>query len=130
MVFSHFVICNDTQETLRFGQVDTDENVLLASLHRHQYSWRSHRSPQVLEKQPYKHVSGQDWGFIYSAFVCLCPVTPLFKSPQEAHSVATSDGDTEMLTEGPSAHAARAEEQPPVRRAAAEASRSGREVEL
>ncbi|KAI1243537.1 hypothetical protein IHE44_0001167 [Lamprotornis superbus] len=32
-VFSHFVICNDTQETLRFGQVDTDENILLATLH-------------------------------------------------------------------------------------------------
>ncbi|XP_077023439.1 intermembrane lipid transfer protein VPS13B isoform X7 [Tamandua tetradactyla] len=47
LVFSHFVICNDTQETLRFGQVDTDENILLASLHSHQYSWRSHKSPQV-----------------------------------------------------------------------------------
>lgn len=41
------MICNDTHETLRFGQVDTDENVLLASLHSHQYSWRSHKSPQV-----------------------------------------------------------------------------------
>lgn len=55
LVFSHFVICNDTQETLRFGQVDTDENILLASLHSHQYSWRSHKSPQVFKKQPYKH---------------------------------------------------------------------------
>lgn len=48
LVFSHFVICNDTQETLRFGQVDTDENVLLSSQHSHQYSWRSHKSHQVL----------------------------------------------------------------------------------
>ncbi|CAH7118655.1 Vps13b [Phodopus roborovskii] len=48
LVFSHFVICNDTQETLRFGQVDTDENILLASLHSHQYSWRSHKSPQII----------------------------------------------------------------------------------
>ncbi|XP_070248088.1 intermembrane lipid transfer protein VPS13B isoform X2 [Myotis yumanensis] len=56
LVFSHFVICNDTQETLRFGQVDTDENVLLASLHRHQYSWRSHRSPQLL------HICIEGWG--------------------------------------------------------------------
>lgn len=47
LVYSHYVICNDTHETLRFGQVDTDENVLLASLHSHQYSWRSHKSPQV-----------------------------------------------------------------------------------
>lgn len=47
LLYSHYVICNDTHETLRFGQVDTDENVLLASLHSHQYSWRSHKSPQV-----------------------------------------------------------------------------------
>ncbi|KAL1767820.1 vacuolar protein sorting-associated protein 13B [Sigmodon hispidus] len=56
LVFSHFVICNDTQETLRFGQVDTDENILLASLHSHQYSWRSHRSPQLL------HICIEGWG--------------------------------------------------------------------
>ena len=47
LVYSHYVICNDTHETLRFGQVDTDENVLLASLHSHQYSWRSRKSPPV-----------------------------------------------------------------------------------
>ncbi|XP_058524570.1 intermembrane lipid transfer protein VPS13B isoform X2 [Ochotona princeps] len=56
LVFSHFVICNDTQETLRFGQVDTDENILLTSLHRHQYSWRSHKSPQLL------HICIEGWG--------------------------------------------------------------------
>ncbi|XP_027964372.1 vacuolar protein sorting-associated protein 13B isoform X5 [Eumetopias jubatus] len=56
LVFSHFVICNDTQETLRFGQVDTDENLLLARLHSHQYSWRSHRSPQLL------HICIEGWG--------------------------------------------------------------------
>ncbi|XP_075405556.1 intermembrane lipid transfer protein VPS13B isoform X3 [Tenrec ecaudatus] len=56
LVFSHFVICNDTQETLRFGQVDTDENMLLASVHSHQYSWRSHRSPQLL------HICIEGWG--------------------------------------------------------------------
>ncbi|KAJ7413251.1 hypothetical protein WISP_91683 [Willisornis vidua] len=56
LVFSHFVICNDTQETLRFGQVDTDENILLASLHSHQYSWRSHRCPQLL------HICIEGWG--------------------------------------------------------------------
>lgn len=47
LIFSHFVVCNDTQEILRFGQVDTDENIVLASLHSHQYCWRSHKSPQV-----------------------------------------------------------------------------------
>ncbi|XP_058420686.1 intermembrane lipid transfer protein VPS13B isoform X2 [Diceros bicornis minor] len=56
LVFSHFVICNDTQETMRFGQVDTDENILLASLHSHQYSWRSHKSPQLL------HICIEGWG--------------------------------------------------------------------
>ncbi|KAM8811060.1 intermembrane lipid transfer protein VPS13B-like [Eudromia elegans] len=56
LVFSHFVMCNDTQETLRFGQVDTDENILLASLHSHQYSWRSHKSPQLL------HICIEGWG--------------------------------------------------------------------
>ncbi|XP_041648797.1 vacuolar protein sorting-associated protein 13B-like isoform X2 [Cheilinus undulatus] len=56
LVYSHFVICNDTNETLRFGQVDTDENVLLASLHSHQYSWRSHKSPQLL------HICIEGWG--------------------------------------------------------------------
>ncbi|XP_075961498.1 intermembrane lipid transfer protein VPS13B isoform X2 [Anarhichas minor] len=56
LVFSHYVICNDTHEMLRFGQVDTDENVLLASLHSHQYSWRSHKSPQLL------HICIEGWG--------------------------------------------------------------------
>lgn len=54
LVYSHYVICNDTHETLRFGQVDTDENVLLASLHSHQYSWRSHKSPQVAHSHKHK----------------------------------------------------------------------------
>ncbi|XP_011603591.2 vacuolar protein sorting-associated protein 13B isoform X2 [Takifugu rubripes] len=56
LLYSHYVICNDTHETLRFGQVDTDENVLLASLHSHQYSWRSHKSPQLL------HICIEGWG--------------------------------------------------------------------
>ncbi|XP_072266948.1 intermembrane lipid transfer protein VPS13B isoform X2 [Pyxicephalus adspersus] len=56
LIFSHFVVCNDTQETLRFGQVDTDENIVLASLHSHQYCWRSHKSPQLL------HICIEGWG--------------------------------------------------------------------
>ncbi|KAK2844124.1 hypothetical protein Q5P01_010783 [Channa striata] len=56
LLYSHYVICNDTHETLRFGQVDTDENVLLASLHSHQYSWRSHKCPQLL------HICIEGWG--------------------------------------------------------------------
>ncbi|XP_053736376.1 intermembrane lipid transfer protein VPS13B-like isoform X1 [Synchiropus splendidus] len=56
LLYSHYAICNDTNETLRFGQVDTDENVLLASLHSHQYSWRSHKSAQLL------HICIEGWG--------------------------------------------------------------------
>ncbi|KAM9723999.1 intermembrane lipid transfer protein VPS13B isoform 3-T3 [Menidia menidia] len=56
LLYSHYVICNDTHETLRFGQVDTDENVLLASLHSHQYCWRSHKSAQLL------HICIEGWG--------------------------------------------------------------------
>jgi len=63
LVYSHYVICNDTHETLRFGQVDTDENVLLASLHSHQYSWRSHKSPQVAHS--HTHCVAQGLGNIY-----------------------------------------------------------------
>ncbi|XP_045567568.1 vacuolar protein sorting-associated protein 13B [Salmo salar] len=56
LMVSHHVVCNDTQESLRFGQVDTDENVLLPSSHSHQYSWRSHKSPQLL------HICIEGWG--------------------------------------------------------------------
>ncbi|KAI4881788.1 hypothetical protein NFI96_011483 [Prochilodus magdalenae] len=56
LLFSHYVICNDTQETLRFGQVDTDESVVLASRHSHQYCWRSHKSLQLL------HLCIEGWG--------------------------------------------------------------------
>ncbi|XP_073406560.1 intermembrane lipid transfer protein VPS13B isoform X3 [Dendrobates tinctorius] len=56
LIYSHIVVCNDTQETLRFGQLDTDENILLASLHSHQYCWRSHKSPQLL------HICIEGWG--------------------------------------------------------------------
>uniref|UniRef100_A0A8B9JSN2 Vacuolar protein sorting 13 homolog B n=1 Tax=Astyanax mexicanus TaxID=7994 RepID=A0A8B9JSN2_ASTMX len=56
LLFSHYVICNDTQETLCFGQVDTDESVVLASGQSHQYCWRSHKSSQLL------HVCIEGWG--------------------------------------------------------------------
>lgn len=45
---TNYLICNDTLETIRFGQVGTDENVLLASRGLHLYCWRSHKlSPQL-----------------------------------------------------------------------------------
>uniref|UniRef100_UPI00358FB320 intermembrane lipid transfer protein VPS13B isoform X2 n=1 Tax=Myxine glutinosa TaxID=7769 RepID=UPI00358FB320 len=56
LIFSHFVICNDTQETLCLGQVDTDENVLLCSREMLQYCWRSHKVAQLL------HICIEGWG--------------------------------------------------------------------
>nr|XP_053626537.1 intermembrane lipid transfer protein VPS13B-like [Cherax quadricarinatus] len=45
---TNYLICNDTLETIRFGQVGTDENVLLTSRSMHLYCWRSHKlSPQL-----------------------------------------------------------------------------------
>ncbi|XP_017308311.2 intermembrane lipid transfer protein VPS13B isoform X6 [Ictalurus punctatus] len=56
LIFCHYVVCNDTQETLCFGQVDTDESVVLSSGQSHQYCWRSHKAPQLL------HVCIEGWG--------------------------------------------------------------------
>ncbi|KAI5620879.1 vacuolar protein sorting-associated protein 13B-like, partial [Silurus asotus] len=56
LIFCHYVVCNDTQETLCFGQLDTDESVVLSSGQSHQYCWRSHKAPQLL------HVCIEGWG--------------------------------------------------------------------
>ncbi|KAI8506006.1 Vacuolar protein sorting-associated protein 13B [Branchiostoma belcheri] len=56
LLLNYFVICNDTQETIRFGQVDTDENILLCSRRMHGYSWRTHKQVQML------HACFEGWG--------------------------------------------------------------------
>ncbi|XP_038051923.1 vacuolar protein sorting-associated protein 13B-like [Patiria miniata] len=43
LLFSNYAICNDTDETLRFGQVHTDESIVLQSRKGHEYSWRTHK---------------------------------------------------------------------------------------
>lgn len=48
VIFSHYVICNDTQQTIRYGQVGTDENLVLQPREMHQYGWRSHKIKQKL----------------------------------------------------------------------------------
>ncbi|XP_070535266.1 intermembrane lipid transfer protein VPS13B-like [Ptychodera flava] len=55
-LFNYYVICNDTQETLRLGQVSTDEAIVLESRQMHAYSWRTHKSQQQL------HVCVEGWG--------------------------------------------------------------------
>lgn len=47
-VYSHYVICNDTNHSIRFGQAGTDENLVLKSRDMHCYSWRTHKSKQQL----------------------------------------------------------------------------------
>ncbi|WAR00328.1 VP13B-like protein [Mya arenaria] len=54
VIFSHYVICNDTQHALRFGQVGTDENLVLQPREMHQYSWRS-------QKELHMCVDGSVW---------------------------------------------------------------------
>ncbi|XP_060068135.1 intermembrane lipid transfer protein VPS13B-like [Ylistrum balloti] len=48
VVYSHYVICNDTHNSIRFGQVGTDENLVLMPRKMHCYSWRTHKSKQQL----------------------------------------------------------------------------------
>ena len=43
VIFTYFTICNDTSEALRFGQVHTDEALVLGSRQMHAYSWRTHK---------------------------------------------------------------------------------------
>ena len=46
-LFGHYVLCNDTQQPVRYGQAGTDENLVLQPREMQQYSWRSHKMKQV-----------------------------------------------------------------------------------
>ncbi|XP_055871203.1 intermembrane lipid transfer protein VPS13B-like isoform X3 [Biomphalaria glabrata] len=48
LIFSHYIVCNNTASALRFGQAGTDENILLYSREMYGYSWRSCTVPQML----------------------------------------------------------------------------------
>ncbi|KAJ8322323.1 hypothetical protein KUTeg_000794 [Tegillarca granosa] len=48
VVMSHYVICNDTCHPVRFGQVGTDENLVLKPREMCCYSWRTHKNTQKL----------------------------------------------------------------------------------
>ncbi|XP_059174786.1 intermembrane lipid transfer protein VPS13B-like [Physella acuta] len=48
IIFSHYIICNNTTSAIRFGQAGTDENILLNSREMYGYSWRSYTCPQLL----------------------------------------------------------------------------------
>lgn len=49
VVMTHYVICNDTNLVLCFGQAGTDEDIVLLSRQCHLYSWRSQKSKQLLK---------------------------------------------------------------------------------
>ena len=46
-LFGHYILCNDTQQPIRFGQAGTDENLVLQPREMQEYSWRSHKMKQV-----------------------------------------------------------------------------------
>eukprot|EP00057_Strongylocentrotus_purpuratus_P032464 XP_787735.2 PREDICTED: vacuolar protein sorting-associated protein 13B isoform X1 [Strongylocentrotus purpuratus] len=56
LFYGHYLICNATNQALRFGQVHTDESVVLKSSEMHEYSWRTHKK----EKQEL-HVCMESW---------------------------------------------------------------------
>ena len=43
VLMTNYLVCNDTTETVRFGQIGTDESLLLESRGMHLYCWRSHK---------------------------------------------------------------------------------------
>lgn len=58
IVFCHYIICNDTNCMIRFGQVGTSENHILKSREMYSYGWCSHKtSTQML----HLCVNGEAW---------------------------------------------------------------------
>lgn len=49
VVMTHYVICNDTNINLRFGQAGTDEDILLPSRFCRLYCWRSQKCKQLVK---------------------------------------------------------------------------------
>lgn len=41
---TNYLVCNNTQESIRFGQAGTEENLLLRPLEAHMYAWRTHKA--------------------------------------------------------------------------------------
>lgn len=48
VLMTHYIVCNDTNLNLRFGQKDTEEDILLPSRYCHLYCWRSQKNKQML----------------------------------------------------------------------------------
>ncbi|KAK3753814.1 hypothetical protein QZH41_018464 [Actinostola sp. cb2023] len=61
VMFNHYIICNDTNEDIRLGQVDTEEAILLPSRHVLPYSWRMTRQVKRDSKLHVCFESEGDW---------------------------------------------------------------------
>lgn len=48
IITTRYVICNDTNVSMRFGQNGTHENILLESRKFHLYSWKSQKDKQYI----------------------------------------------------------------------------------
>jgi vacuolar protein sorting-associated protein 13B len=46
-IMSYYLFCNDTQESIKFGQVGTDECISMQCREAQQYSWRSQKTKPV-----------------------------------------------------------------------------------
>lgn len=57
VVMTRYVLCNNTNVNLRFGQTSTEEDVLLLPRFCHLYSWRSQKSKQTMRLGIEEH----DW---------------------------------------------------------------------
>lgn len=48
IIVSRYVVCNDTNVNIRFGQTSTDEDILLMPRHFHLYCWRTQKRKQEM----------------------------------------------------------------------------------
>ncbi|XP_064651739.1 intermembrane lipid transfer protein VPS13B-like isoform X2 [Lineus longissimus] len=48
VLMSYYLLCNDTQESIKFGQVGTDECISMQCRQAQQYSWRSQKTKPVI----------------------------------------------------------------------------------
>lgn len=61
ILLTRYIICNNTNINLRFGQYNTDENMLLPSKYFHMYSWRTQKSHTQLLKLAVFIDSDNEW---------------------------------------------------------------------
>ncbi|KAF5303499.1 hypothetical protein FQA39_LY09962 [Lamprigera yunnana] len=48
IIMTRYIVCNNTNVNIRFGQVSTDENILLLPHYCHFYCWRTQKTKQMI----------------------------------------------------------------------------------